>query len=60
MIILMENCLLFLIVLVDIDLCSFLFVINSFICLIYSDILLLGIVNLLILFVIMFVNEVKL
>ena len=60
MIISMENCLLLSIALADIDLRSFSSVINSFICLIYSDISSLGIANPLTLSVIMSVNEAKL
>lgn len=56
----MENCLLLSIALADIDLRSFSSVINSFICLIYSDISSLGIANPLTLSVIMSVNEAKL
>ena len=60
MIISMENCLLLSIALADIDLRSFSSVINSFICLIYSDISSLGIANPLTLSVIMSVTAAKL
>ena len=60
MIISMENCLLLSIALADIDLRSFSSVINSFICLIYSDISSLGIANPLTLSVIMSVMLAKL